>query len=136
MTLDRHIGNLRRKAGAGLIALVLVTSHGWVLMALGTSSTECGQKCCRVRKSCCCRQKRASGESAPVVYARTCPPGCSQSIGVPAALQAWFERPFRVFFAAPVMTLLTVTHVASLSCFVIAYALFQRPPPQSHPRFA
>ena len=61
-----------RKTAAGLLLSVLV----WICLAplalaFVPQSTDCGMRCCRIKKSCCCRKAPHARQKQPAISART-----------------------------------------------------------------
>lgn len=123
--------SLLRRALSGMLLLALLAISNAPLMALlRDTSSSCGTKCCRARKSCCCR-KRADGPAsgAMSISARTCPSGCGKTAALPGAAAAVQPRG-----STPILPGIRASKVMAASMPAahgcpLAYVLFQRPPP-------
>lgn len=131
MIFGAGIAGLHRAVSNLLLLVLLLVSNAPLLSTLASLQADCGTKCCRSKKTCCCRKEASATQTKPTasVSARTCPSGCCQFTAivpvslahVGAALAYTLHIPGAVH-SAPALLL---TLVALTLCF----ALFQRPPP-------
>jgi hypothetical protein len=64
-----------------------------------------------------------------VVPARTCPPGCSQPLSVPTAFQLFNLAAWQVLHGAFGVSSFSLYYAVAVCAAILAFALFQRPPP-------
>ncbi len=119
-----------------LMALFLLASNAnWILWAAG-SGDECGTKCCRTKKVCCCRKKPASKSQGWAISARTCPPGCAQAPALPNLQLALAANSSLILCAILAMGVKLTSPLSFVCALVLCFALFQRPPPVDTTRLA
>jgi hypothetical protein len=119
----------RRALGRYLLALLLLFTNAGLLPLLAQMVPECGAQCCRNKKTCCCRKQVRQGKGEAKVLARACPPGCGATATAGSGPVAgglvglMDEVPSTgdgvggivLWFAA--------------GCWLVRFALHQRPPP-------
>jgi len=119
-----------RKTAAGLLLSVLV----WICiaplaLAFVPQSTDCGMRCCRIKKSCCCRKGSHARQKQPAISARTCPPGCGHLPAAPIGIMAALAAAITAIYPLPALPAAAAIPALTASLGLLCFALFQRPPP-------
>lgn len=124
----------RRAASTLLLVLFLLAPYGASLSLLfERDSSNCGMSCCKGTKACCCRKSSHKAHQGGPTWAPSsqCPDGCGQlpaTQGSPVASlgAAGFET-------APVIVSSGARWTATQRApsALVAFALFERPPPVS-----
>ena len=112
-----------------LLLFTLLLPNGWTSLLPSHPVT----RCCRGNKVCCCRKQGHAPSTRPTLVASTCLPGCGQSLAAPASL-LFFATPSDGTLPAPAtLPAAPFSLLPFLALLLLAFALFQRPPPAPAP---
>ena len=124
----------RRTASTLLLVLFLLAPYGASLaFLLGRDSSSCSMACCKATKKCCCRKSSHQANQDGPAWAplSRCPDGCGQLPATQGSLVASLRA--SRFETAPVIvsSRARLTAVQSAPAALVAFSLFERPPPVS-----
>jgi len=83
----RRITGMRMAISVWLMAALLGVSPAAFWTSLFRSPADCSSRCCRSKRTCCCRKPKAAGASEESLSAKECRGGCCQprALGTGAA---------------------------------------------------
>lgn len=118
-------------AAVGITSLALLAPFfGGVIPLLLDESSTCSMSCCKTSKSCCCHMSGAAGQPGSAwTAAGRCPTGCGLRPGVPGYQAVGIAALIVIAGFLWKTGLLPLFAIPGRNSAILAFALFERPPP-------